>query len=133
MSTQVEKDIKKLKDELAALQGAHVEPQVKVVFPPRERKLPKFSGVPSKEGDFYSLNDFLVDVQAVCDARHETSDADRAGVIISSLEGLARDEVKCLSGEEQKNPTVVIQTLKAAVQQTAANTTQSGNVSASLQ
>ena len=103
-----------MKDELAALQGAHVQPQVKVVFPPRERKLPKFSGVPSKEGDFYPLNDFLVDVQAVCDARHETLDADRAGVIISSLEGLARDEVKCLSGEEQKNPTTVIQALKAA-------------------
>ncbi len=113
MSTSsLENKIKALQEGLASLQKAQA--QVKVVFPPRERKLQKFSGVPGKDGEFYPLNGFLIDVEAVCDARHEATDCDKAGIIVSNLEGLARDEVKCLTPEQQKDPKAVTTALKAA-------------------
>lgn len=101
--------LEQMKLELDSLRRA--QSQVRVVFPPRERKVQKFSG---REGDALSFSDFLIDVKSVWDSRPDITPADKAGVIISNLEGPAREEVKCLDAEAQRDPTKVEAALKAA-------------------
>ena len=104
--------VEKVQRELAGPQEK--QGQVRVVFPPRERKIQKFSCTVDKDGEFYPLSDFLVNVKSVWDARQEATPAEKAGVIIVNIEDLAREEVKCLSAEAQIDPDKVEATLKAA-------------------
>ena len=109
--------VARMQEELHSLRAA--QGQVRVIFPPRERKIQKFSGSEGKDGDPYQLTDFLTDVKAVWDDRQGITPADKASVIVSNLEGVAREEIKCLSADEQRDPDKVEATLKAAFSEKA--------------
>lgn len=113
-------DIDTLRTQLEQLQTqlgearAPVAPQeaIRVIFPPRERKVKKFSGTLSKEGEFYPWSDFIDEVENVFCARPNLTEAEQADFIISNLEGAAHDEAKCLISADQKNPKAVKSALK---------------------
>ncbi len=99
------KQLEEMKTQLAA---APVPPEpIKVVFPPRDRKLKKFSG----EGESYS--DFIEEVEQVIDARPGITEAEKADLIWANLEGAARDEAKCLSSEDRKQPILLKKALES--------------------
>lgn len=82
---------------------------VKVVYPPRDRKIKKFSG--DIKEDLYLLEDFLQEVESVLSSTGREP-AEHADFIISNLEGPAREEIKCLSREDQTKPELIKDALR---------------------
>ena len=106
----LEEQIQNLKTQ-AEVEKKETEPvgEYRVVFPPKERKIPKFSG----EKADYPLEDYLQEVRAVCESRGEVNSAGKAAILVANLEGQARDEIRCLNDKEQTDPVVIESTLKA--------------------
>lgn len=108
----IDDQIKELQTRLNALQEREPEGGVRVVFPPRERKITKFRG--DSQDEDYTLTDFYSEVTAVWEARGDLSNAGKASILISNLDGPAREEVKCLDQDEQRNPEKIKAALTAA-------------------
>lgn len=105
----LQKQLKELQTQVEARPGVAQEP-VRVIFPPRERKIKKFCGTQSK-GEFYPLSDFVDELNNVFSARGNLSEAEKADFILSNLEGAARDEIKCLATTSQKNSREILKVL----------------------
>lgn len=85
-----------------------VEPSVteRLVFVPRDRKCPSFSG---KSG--ISIDDWVEEAQACMRARHLTP-VDQAFFLFDHLAGEARDEIKFRSSAERRDPDKIIGILR---------------------
>lgn len=85
-----------------------VEPAIteRLVFVPRDRKCPSFSG---KSG--ISIDDWVEEAQACMRARHLTT-VDQAFFLFDHLVGEARDEIKFRSSAERKDPDKIIAILR---------------------
>lgn len=110
----LQEQFQQLKAQFQAPNAEAPAPQqpLRIIYPPRERKIKKFAGVQPTEGEFYPLSDFLDEVNNVFSARDNLTGAEKADFILSNLEGAARDEAKCLASEDQKKEEKIVETLK---------------------
>ena len=115
-----EEELARLRDELEQLKmenerlqeppgrgnGTHGEGSQRreVVYIPRERKCPHFSGKPGPGS--LSIEDWLEEVECCTRVRH-MSEVDKAFFMYDHLEGEARSEIKFRPSGERENPTVI--------------------------
>lgn len=110
---ELEEQLKKLQDQWdREKQEGQTGPKenlevVKVVYPPRDRKVAKFG----KNDELYLVEDFLQEVESIMSASGRGS-VEQADFIIGNLEGSARDEIKCLTLKEQRDPEMIKQVLR---------------------
>lgn len=86
--------------------GPSVTIAERLVFVPRDRKCPYFSG---KSG--ISISEWVEEAQACMRARH-LSTTDQAFFLLDHLEGEAREEIKYRSGTERGDPKIIIAILQ---------------------
>lgn len=102
----LEEQLKKLQFQFGERKGA--SEVVKVVYPPRDRKIKHFSG----DGrELYLVEDFLQEVESILLSTGRAP-AEQADFIIGNLEGSARDEIKCLTCVDQQDPKIIKSVLR---------------------